>query len=91
MPDRAPDQPNCTAIFEAPGGVQTSRQLVAGLSALMGDLAAGRITNGRPNAICDEAGKLLTAVKRQRQRGSKTTDSATGPTPARRAKRKAAQ
>src|SRR5262245_15740901 len=43
----------------------------AGLSALMGDLAAGRITNGRANSICNAAGKILTTVKLEQQYGEK--------------------
>ena len=61
----------CVVIFDRPGGITTSRQLVQGLSALMGDLSAGRITNGRANSICNAAGKILTTVKLEQQYGSK--------------------
>jgi hypothetical protein len=69
------ETPKCTAVFDdAAGGVRTSRQLVQGLSLLMGDLAAGRITNGRANAICNAAGKILTTVKLEHQYGNRGTD-----------------
>jgi hypothetical protein len=60
----------CIACFDG-DGVKNSRQLIAGLSALMGDLAAGRITNGRANAICNAAGKILTTVKLEHQYGQR--------------------
>lgn len=69
-----PDAPRCASLFDRAGGITTSRELVSGLSALMGDLAAGRITNGKANAICNAAGKILTTVKLEQQYGQKGGD-----------------
>lgn len=65
------EMPRCTATFDRDGGLTTSRELVQGLSEMMGDLAAGRITNGRANAICNAAGKILTTIKLEQQYGSR--------------------
>ena len=63
------DTPRCVETFDKAGGITTSRELVQGLSLMMGDLAAGRMTNGRANAICNAAGKILTTVKLEQQHG----------------------
>ena len=61
--ERASDTPKCVAIFDQPGGIKTSEELQAGLSAMMGDLAAERMTTGRGNAISNAAGKMLKNVE----------------------------
>jgi hypothetical protein len=70
------EQPRCIVIFGKPGGIRTSRDLLEGLGALMGDVASGRIPNGRANAICNAAGKILTTVKLEQQYGKKGTPTA---------------
>ncbi len=45
----------------------------------MSDLAEGRITNGRANAICNAAGKILTTVKLEQQYGRKDGGDGAGP------------
>jgi len=73
------DTPKCVTVFDVDGGIVNSRQLMRGLSALAGDLAAGRVTNGRANAICNVAGKMLTTVKLEQQYGHKAAGDAAGP------------
>jgi hypothetical protein len=70
------DGPRCVAFFDKPGGITTSRELIEGLSALMGDLASKRITNGNANAICNATGKVLTTVKLEQQYGEKRGEGA---------------
>ena len=66
------DPPRCVSIFDA--GIENSRELTRGLSALMGDLAASRVEPGRANAICNAAGKILTTVNLAYKFGLKAGD-----------------
>jgi hypothetical protein len=77
------ETPRCVSTFDKVGGITTSRELVQGLSLMMGDLAAGRMTNGRANAICNAAGKILTTVELEQQYGARPsgTDPNASPMP----------
>jgi hypothetical protein len=61
--------PKCAEIFD--GGIENSRELIRGLSALMGDVALKRVVPGEANAICNAAGKILTTVNLQYKYGAK--------------------
>jgi len=62
-------QPQCLAILNVDGGLRTSQQFKTAMSSLMGDIAAGRISEGRANAICNAGGKLLKAVELEQRFG----------------------
>ena len=68
--DRAVEAtPRCLSIFGQEGGVRNSQQFIRGFSALMADLAAGRIADGRANAISNAGAKLLKAAELEQRFG----------------------
>jgi hypothetical protein len=72
----ATEAPKCGAIFDA--GIRNSRDLIRGLGALMGDLAASRVVPARANAICNAAGKILTTVHLEYKFGASADGGADG-------------
>lgn len=67
QPSKAPT-PRCQRIADA--GIQTGRDFALLMSALIGDIASGRINNGSANAICNAGGKLLRIVELQNRYGN---------------------
>jgi hypothetical protein len=67
--DTPHETPKCGAIFDE--GIENSRELIRGLSALLGDLALSRIVPARANAMCNAAGKILTTVNLEYKYGLK--------------------
>jgi len=51
------DSPRCVELFSR--GITSSEQFAQAFSALMGDLASGRLTPNVGNAICNAGGKML--------------------------------
>jgi hypothetical protein len=75
--EEMPEQPKCVEIFDR--GVSTSQELLSGLSALMGDVATGRLTARDGNAICNVAGKILKTAQLAHQFGLKEASGAEAP------------
>lgn len=50
-------------------GVVNSRQFIRAMSLLMGDIAAGKVSPGQGNAICNVAGKHLKCVELEQRYG----------------------
>ena len=59
--------PRCQVIADA--GIETGKDFAKLMSALIGDIAAGRINHGAANAICNAGGKLLRIVELQHRYG----------------------
>lgn len=64
------DEPRSLAISER--GIRTGADFAGMMSALMGDLIAGRITPQVGNAVCNAGGKLLKVVEMQHTLGTKS-------------------
>lgn len=60
--------PRSLAISEA--GINTGTQFASLMSALMGDIIAGRVTPSVGNAACNAGGKLLKIVEMQYKYGT---------------------
>lgn len=60
--------PRSLAISER--GIRTGSDFAGMMSALMGDLIAGRITPQVGNAVCNAGGKLLKVVEMQHKFGT---------------------
>lgn len=69
------DQPRALAISER--GIRTSADFANVMSALMGDLIAGRVTPQVGNATCNVGGKLLKIVEMQHRYGTTGDSSGT--------------
>lgn len=59
-------------IFEK--GIKTGADFANGMSALMSDIIANRVTPGVGNAVCNAGGKLLKAVEMQHKYGRQLED-----------------
>ena len=70
------DVPRALAISER--GIRTGADFANVMSALMGDLIAGRVTPQVGNATCNVGGKLLKIVEMQHRYGT-TGDSGMSP------------
>ena len=68
--------PKCVVIADA--GVTTGGKFASMMSALIGDIATGRIDTRSANAMCNAGGKLLKVVELQHRYGTPTSKS-TGP------------
>lgn len=66
--EQSKEQPRCVSVSDK--GITTSRDLRNTLSALMSDLAAGRVTSGAGNAMCNAAGKLLKTAELEQKYGT---------------------
>lgn len=64
----ASTDPRSLAISER--GIKTGSDFAGMMSALMGDLIAGRITPQVGNAVCNAGGKLLKVVEMQHRLGT---------------------
>lgn len=62
------DKPRSLAISEK--GIRTGADFANVMSALMGDLIAGRVTPQVGNATCNVGGKLLKIVEMQQKYGT---------------------
>ena len=60
--------PKCVAVADA--GIETGGQFARLMSALIGDVATGRIDTRRANAMCNAGGKLLKVVELQQKYGT---------------------
>lgn len=58
------------ALAAVAGGVSTSKEFANVMSALMGDLIAGRVTPNVGNAVCNAGGKLLKIVEMTHKYGT---------------------
>lgn len=67
-------QASCLPHFEQ--GIQSCGQLAKGMSLLMADVLAERVSTSVANAVCNGAGKMLKAVEMQ-QRYGKTKEGTT--------------
>jgi len=61
-------KPKCVALADK--GINTGPEFARMMSALMGDIATGRITPGVANALCNAGGKLLKVVELENKYGS---------------------
>jgi len=71
--DKAECTPKSLSFFNS--GIRTGEDFANGMSALMSDLASGRITPQVGNAICNAGGKLLKIVDMQYRYGTKSGES----------------
>lgn len=69
---RTNGEPHSLPISER--GVRTGSDLAGLMSALMGDIIAGRITPSVGNAVCNASGKLLKVVEMQYKYGTQSGD-----------------
>lgn len=63
------DGPKCLDVFGTDNGIVNSEQCRRGLSLMLGDIAAKRITNSAANAINNTVGKICQIVKLEHQYG----------------------
>lgn len=63
------DGPKCLDVFGSDNGIVNSEQCRRGLSLMLGDIAAKRITNNAANAINNTVGKICQIVKLEHQYG----------------------
>lgn len=69
VPVEQSESAKCLEILER--GVKRSADLKLAMSALMSDLAAGRITVGTGNAICSATSKILKTVELEQKYGTR--------------------
>lgn len=54
-------------IFDS--GVKTAREMAGGMSLLMGDVLAQRVSPQIANAVCNAGGKMLKAIEMEKRYG----------------------